>query len=31
MLLGNVTAKFCKNNPNIIFTKADKGNMTVAG
>jgi len=30
MLLGNITAKFCKNNPNIIFIKADKGNVTVA-
>jgi len=26
----NVTKKFCKNNKNIIFTKADKGNVTVA-
>jgi len=26
----NMTKKFCKNNKNIIFTKADKGNVTVA-
>jgi len=25
-----VTVKFCKNNPNVIFTRADKGNVTVA-
>jgi len=24
------TIGFCKNNPNILFTKADKGNITVA-
>jgi len=24
------TAKFCKKNPNIIFTRVDKGNVTVA-
>jgi len=24
------TARFCKENPNIIFTRADKGNVTVA-
>jgi len=28
--LENSTKKFCKNNPNILFTKADKGNVTVA-
>jgi len=28
--LKNATAKFCKNNPNIIFTRADKGNVSVA-
>jgi len=26
----HATRQFCKNNPNIIFTKADKGNITVA-
>jgi len=26
----NMTKKFCKNNKNIIYTKADKGNVTVA-
>jgi len=25
-----VTKQFCRNNKNIIFTKADKGNITVA-
>jgi len=25
-----VTKSFCKNNTNIIFTKVDKGNITVA-
>jgi len=25
-----ITNKFIKNNPNIIFTRADKGNITVA-
>jgi len=30
MDLNNITVKFCKNNPNIIFTRADKGNVTVA-
>jgi len=25
-----ITNKFVKNNPNIIFTRADKGNITVA-
>ena len=24
------TSKFCKNNPNIVFTRADKGNVVVA-
>jgi len=24
------TNKFIKNNPNVIFTRADKGNITVA-
>jgi len=24
------TTNFCKNNPNIIFTRANKGNVTVA-
>jgi len=28
--LKNVTVKFCKSNPNVIFTRADKGNVTVA-
>jgi len=28
--LDNTTRRFCKNNPNILFTKADKGNVTVA-
>jgi len=28
--LKNSTLRFCKNNPNIIFTRADKGNVTVA-
>jgi len=28
--LKNTTVKFCKNNPNLIFTRADKGNVTVA-
>jgi len=28
--LHNVTKQFCRNNKNIIFTKADKGNITVA-
>jgi len=28
--LKNITVKFCKNNPNVIFTRADKGNVTVA-
>jgi len=26
----HATRQFCKKNPNIIFTKADKGNITVA-
>jgi len=26
----NITERFCKNNKDIIFTRADKGNMTVA-
>ncbi|KYN04662.1 hypothetical protein ALC62_04466 [Cyphomyrmex costatus] len=26
----NKTIDFCKNNPNVVFTKADKGNVTVA-
>jgi len=26
----NITKKFMKNNPNIIYTRADKGNITVA-
>ncbi|KYN05844.1 hypothetical protein ALC62_03219 [Cyphomyrmex costatus] len=26
----NKTIDFCKNSPNIVFTKADKGNVTVA-
>jgi len=26
----NTTIQFCKNNPDIIFTRADKGNVTVA-
>jgi len=30
MDLENLTIRFCKNNPNILFTKADKGNVTVA-
>ncbi|XP_077273242.1 uncharacterized protein LOC143903487 [Temnothorax americanus] len=25
-----ITQRFCKNNPDIIFTRADKGNITVA-
>jgi len=25
-----ITKSYCKNNTNIIFTKADKGNVTVA-
>jgi len=28
--LHNVTKRYLQNNPNIIFTKADKGNITVA-
>jgi len=28
--LRNATVKFCNNNSNIIFTRADKGNVTVA-
>jgi len=28
--LKNATVKFCKSNPNVIFTRADKGNVTVA-
>jgi len=28
--LKNSTLRFCKNNPNIMFTRADKGNVTVA-
>jgi len=30
LLLKKLTTSFCKNNPNIIFTRADKGNITVA-
>jgi len=26
----HTTKQFCKNNQNIIFTRADKGNITVA-
>jgi len=26
----NITKKFCKNNDNLIFTKTDKGNVTIA-
>jgi len=26
----NATKEFCRNNPNVIFTRADKGNITVA-
>jgi len=26
----NTTIQFCKKNPNIIFTRADKGNVTIA-
>jgi len=29
MDLKNSTIRFCKNNPNILFTKADKGNVIV--
>lgn len=25
-----LTTKFCRDNPNILFTRADKGNVTVA-
>jgi len=28
--LKNATIKFCNSNPNIVFTRADKGNVTVA-
>jgi len=28
--LRKLTIEFCKNNTNILFTKADKGNITVA-
>jgi len=28
--LMNITKKFIKNNPDIIYTRADKGNITVA-
>jgi len=28
--LGKITRSFCKDNSNVIFTKADKGNVTVA-
>jgi len=28
--LQHITQQFCRDNPNIIFTKADKGNITVA-
>jgi len=28
--LKKLTTKFCKNNSNILFTRADKGNVTVA-
>jgi len=27
--LNKVTINFCKNNPDVIFTRADKGNVTV--
>lgn len=30
IFLFNATKQFCRNNPNIIFTKADKGNTTIA-
>jgi len=30
MDLLKITNKFVRNNPNIIFTKANKGNITVA-
>jgi len=30
LFLKKLTTSFCKNNPNIIFTRADKGNVTVA-
>jgi len=26
----HITQQFCRDNPNVIFTKADKGNITVA-
>jgi len=28
--LKTLTTRFCKNNPNILFIRADKGNVTVA-
>jgi len=28
--LKNVAINFCKNNPDMIFTRADKSNVTVA-
>jgi len=30
LFLMKLTTSFCKNNPDIIFTRADKGNVTVA-
>jgi len=30
LFLKKLTTSFCKNNSNIIFTRADKGNVTVA-
>jgi len=28
--LNDTVTRFCKDNPDIIFTRADKGNVTVA-